>query len=86
MPAASVDLAESWVVASEGTVTGMPAPANSATDPPLAGEPEQEAFVNTSTVAASPPAVPLTSGWLSLAGESGSVSVIWGAGGGVASL
>ena len=69
-----------------GTATVIPAPANCAGVPVAAGEPEHEAFVYSLTAVGEPaPVVPLTSGLLSLEGESGSVSVIAGAAGGVES-
>ena len=85
MPAASLERAESWVVASPGTATVRPGLASWPGVPVAAGEPEQLELVNRLTAVAPPPALPLTSGLLSLAGESGSVSVREGAAGAVES-
>ena len=84
MPAASELLAESWVVASPGTGTVIPAPASWA-GVPVTGVPVQFEVVNTRTEVAPPPALPCTSGLLSLAGEAGEVPVRLGAEGAVES-
>ena len=58
----------------------IPAPVNCATVPVAATLPEQFALLYSLTwVGVPPPTVPFTSGLRSLAGESGSVSVIVGA-------
>jgi hypothetical protein len=84
LPAASVALARRVVVVLSATVAVSPAPANVAALPPATGVPLQSAVGKMATVVPAG-AVPLTSGALSLAGESGSVSVTLGAAGGVSS-
>lgn len=58
----------------------IPAPSKPSFEPEV-GVPWQSASVKTSTLAVSALAVPLTSGLASVAGEAGSVAVIWGAAG-----
>ena len=78
-PAALKARALRLVVEFLGTLTVIPAPVNCATVPVAATPPEQFALLYSLTwVGLPPPAVPLTSGLRSLAGESGSVSVIVG--------
>ena len=75
------------VVEMLGTLTVIPAPVNCATVPVAATLPEQFALLYSFTwVGLPPPTVPFTSGSMSLAGESGSVSVSVGLAGAVESL
>ena len=78
MPAASALSAESWVVASPGTGTVIPAPASWA-GVPVTGVPVQFEVGEHADHVAPPPALPCTSGLLSLAGDAGEVPVRVGA-------
>src|SRR5688500_7187947 len=74
-PSASVPAAQSVGCESSGTVSVRPGEVKAAFVPCAIGAPLQAALVYTLTVTTSAGAVPLISGALSFAGESGSVSV-----------
>jgi hypothetical protein len=84
LPAASVAVARKVVLVSAPTEAVMPGDANVVALPVATGLPLQSDVAYRRTVAPAA-AVPLTSGLLSLAGESGSVSVSVGSPGAVES-
>ena len=79
LPAASALSAESWVVASLGTVTVMPGARELGRGARDRRARAVSSWVKTRTTVAPPAALPCTSGLLSLAGDAGEVPVRLGA-------